>query len=460
MTNVKLHFILAIWVISSVSCTSYKYQYYNKKLIDSKNIYNVEKKIDWVSPEKMRVQIRVRSHKECEYFIVKKYYKPIAVDWSNTYQFTTERNQETEACGDVDQNVFLHADAQLCLEENQCVPVGKVENDGKLDAQLENFFKHATSRDFQESTYFVFQLSSGRQHREKAHFSQNFMKEFAAYREEVRRQEELARQQREEEERRRQEARLQAAQELKTAPSVEVFVERFALAVQKGLFSELELKRGLLYFMSKNSLKEVEALLQLMPSPDLDVFIEFIREYYRLRQQQEAARDSDDDGIPDGRDACPQEAETVNGYKDEDGCPDQREAKVYEVDAYIRLVEKIYFENNSAEIRSISHDLLTQLANFLRARPDILVLEIQGHAGTNGDEGTNKRLSWDRAESVKKFLVNQGVSASRLVVKSYGVQRPIRQCPSILNRQDRLDCEEENRRVEFFILRRETRVVY
>ena len=57
-------------------------------------------------------------------------------------------------------------------------------------------------------------------------------------------------------------------------------------------------------------------------------------------------------------------------------------------------------------------------------------------------------------------LINQGVSSSRLQVRSYGASRPIQRCPSIYNRQQRLACEEVNRRVEFFILKRTQKVVY
>jgi tetratricopeptide (TPR) repeat protein len=44
----------------------------------------------------------------------------------------------------------------------------------------------------------------------------------------------------------------------------------------------------------------------------------------KARQQvrEEVRADSDGDGIPDGEDKCPTQAETKNGFQDDDGCPD------------------------------------------------------------------------------------------------------------------------------------------
>jgi OOP family OmpA-OmpF porin len=54
-----------------------------------------------------------------------------------------------------------------------------------------------------------------------------------------------------------------------------------------------------------------------------------------------------------------------------------------------------------------------------------LRLIISGHTDSEGTEKRNAALSMRRAESVKKYLVSQGIAADRLEVHGYGAHRPI-----------------------------------
>jgi outer membrane protein OmpA-like peptidoglycan-associated protein len=151
--------------------------------------------------------------------------------------------------------------------------------------------------------------------------------------------------------------------------------------------------------------------------------------------------DNDNDGIADAADECPMEP----GLEENDGCPAEEQKAVREEEE-IKILEKVYFESDSARIKQASFDVLNQVALVIRSNPDISKVEIQGHTDSTGDETYNQELSAARAESVKAYLVKRrGIDASRLVAKGYGESKPIVSNDSAENRS-------KNRRVEFKIL--------
>ena len=155
--------------------------------------------------------------------------------------------------------------------------------------------------------------------------------------------------------------------------------------------------------------------------------------------------DNDKDGILDKDDACPNEKETFNKYKDDDGCPDEVPFKIGKTG--FQLNEKIYFQTNKDIIRKVSFKLLNTLAEVIIERKDLLLTEIQGHTDQRGSRRYNLHLSQKRAESVKRYLVNKGVAASRLKATGYGKGRLKCRAKTVL-------CWSTNRRVEFVIIKR------
>jgi outer membrane protein OmpA-like peptidoglycan-associated protein len=155
--------------------------------------------------------------------------------------------------------------------------------------------------------------------------------------------------------------------------------------------------------------------------------------------------DNDKDRILDKDDKCPNEPETYNGFEDEDGCPDKGRVVVHK--GRIEILDKIYFETDKAIIKPVSYPILDAIAATLKGNPQILLVEIQGHADERGSDDHNLKLTDDRAHSVQAYIVNKGVDASRLKAKGYGETRPV----------DKAHNEEawsKNRRVEFVILKR------
>jgi outer membrane protein OmpA-like peptidoglycan-associated protein len=82
---------------------------------------------------------------------------------------------------------------------------------------------------------------------------------------------------------------------------------------------------------------------------------------------------------------------------------------------------------------------------MLRENPNMRI-EIDGHTDFIGSEQYNNQLSVQRASAVVSFLINRGISPTRVETKGYGKSRPI------ASNDDEVDGRALNRRVEFLIL--------
>lgn len=105
----------------------------------------------------------------------------------------------------------------------------------------------------------------------------------------------------------------------------------------------------------------------------------------------------------------------------------------------------IYYNFNDASIRPDATFDLDALASFLNQYQDIEI-ELSSHTDSRGGTRYNKRLSQKRAESAVKYLVNQGISSSRLTAVGYGESELRNQC------SDGVKCSEDehqfNRRTQ------------
>jgi OmpA-OmpF porin, OOP family len=161
--------------------------------------------------------------------------------------------------------------------------------------------------------------------------------------------------------------------------------------------------------------------------------------------------DNDKDRILDKDDKCPNQPETYNGFEDEDGCPDK--GRVIVRRGKLEILDKIYFETAKAIIKPISFPILDAIAGTLKGNPQILLLEVQGHADERGDDDYNMRLTEDRAAAVKKYLTDKGIEAERLQSHGYGETKPAEKNGKPCTGHNEA-CWSLNRRVEFVILRR------
>lgn len=128
-------------------------------------------------------------------------------------------------------------------------------------------------------------------------------------------------------------------------------------------------------------------------------------------------RDSDKDGVVDSADRCPDTpAGLVVGA---DGC------LILFVEGKKNVVlEGVTFVVNRAELTIDAKKILDLVAQSLNAIPEVMV-EVQGHASSDGSDAANMRLSDRRAASVRAYLLSKGVAANRMTSKGYGETVPV-----------------------------------
>ena len=84
----------------------------------------------------------------------------------------------------------------------------------------------------------------------------------------------------------------------------------------------------------------------------------------------------------------------------------------------------IYFDYDSAEIRSEYRPVIEAHAQYLSAHPDTVVT-LEGNTDERGSREYNLALGERRAESVKRQMVLFGASAGQIRIVSYGEERPV-----------------------------------
>ncbi len=110
----------------------------------------------------------------------------------------------------------------------------------------------------------------------------------------------------------------------------------------------------------------------------------------------------------------------------------------------LQLPGNITFATGSAAIAAGFYPVLEDVARVLNKYPKTVMM-VEGHTDDVGDDAYNQRLSESRANSVKSFLLEQGVDARRINTIGYGEYSPLVPNDSPEQRQ-------QNRRVELKIL--------
>ena len=183
--------------------------------------------------------------------------------------------------------------------------------------------------------------------------------------------------------------------------------------------------------------------------------------------------DSDGDGISDAIDSCAYEP----GPATNNGCPDGKvktpkapkvkypkvEKKTVEQtleDAKSQMEKQtvkevldgrstidyvnVYFDVDKSNVQSQYHSKLDGFADKINQSAKVVIL-VLGHTDSDGDSKYNLALSQRRSEAVKRYLIKQGVDKDRIVIKSYGEERPAEENTNTANKS-------KNRRVEVRIM--------
>jgi outer membrane protein OmpA-like peptidoglycan-associated protein len=106
-------------------------------------------------------------------------------------------------------------------------------------------------------------------------------------------------------------------------------------------------------------------------------------------------------------------------------------------------LNSVLFEQSKANLLPESFSELDLVVNFLQSNPDVAI-ELSGHTDNRGVHRDNVKLSQDRVEKVKEYLVSQGIDAKRISGKGYGGTKPIAN-------NENAETRKLNRRVEFTI---------
>jgi OOP family OmpA-OmpF porin len=85
---------------------------------------------------------------------------------------------------------------------------------------------------------------------------------------------------------------------------------------------------------------------------------------------------------------------------------------------------KIQFEFNSSVLKTDAYPTLDKVASAMKLYPSGKFF-LNGYASIEGTAEHNMTLSADRANAVKSYLINAGVSAANLTAKGYGTSNPV-----------------------------------
>lgn len=103
----------------------------------------------------------------------------------------------------------------------------------------------------------------------------------------------------------------------------------------------------------------------------------------------------------------------------------------------------VLFDSGKFTLRSGAREKLAKLSGIVLAHPS-LQLTVEGHTDNVGTDEYNRQLSENRANSVRDYLIQQGIIASSVRARGFGESQPVASNDSAAGRQ-------ENRRVELVV---------
>jgi len=171
------------------------------------------------------------------------------------------------------------------------------------------------------------------------------------------------------------------------------------------------------------------------------------------KTQKSESQDSDNDGVNDAQDVCPQTP--LDTKVDALGCALPKELKVVvpaktqkkqtkEIAIFKPESLKVLFDSNKATIQSVDMDQINKYVDYLQKVPTAKILLV-GHTDSDGNPAYNLTLSFKRADAIKTKLILLGVDANRIKTKWYGDTEPL--VPNTTAKNKAL-----NRRVEATII--------
>lgn len=149
-------------------------------------------------------------------------------------------------------------------------------------------------------------------------------------------------------------------------------------------------------------------------------------------------------------------------YSDNFNIPDDAAFQV--VEKHIKLdklevgkkvvLNNIFYDYNKATLRESSANELKKVIELLDANPKMKI-EFSAHTDSRGSDAYNKNLSQQRAQSCVDYLVEKGVTKSRLIAKGYGESQLLmtdEEIEKLTSEMAKEEAHQKNRRTEFKII--------
>jgi OOP family OmpA-OmpF porin len=108
-------------------------------------------------------------------------------------------------------------------------------------------------------------------------------------------------------------------------------------------------------------------------------------------------------------------------------------------------LKAVFFDTGKATLRKESNKELDELVDFMKHQKT-MVIEIAGYTDNVGTDNDNIKLSQERADAVRSYLISHGISADKVSAKGYGSSNPVAT-------NDTPDGKQQNRRTEVHILK-------
>jgi OOP family OmpA-OmpF porin len=107
-------------------------------------------------------------------------------------------------------------------------------------------------------------------------------------------------------------------------------------------------------------------------------------------------------------------------------------------------LDNLIFEVNKSKINTESYPELNTVVNMMKDNPNMIV-QLEGHTDYGGDPKKNMKLSQDRVDAVRSYLISKGVHKNRVKTKAFGGSAP-------LSRDNTPEAHRLNRRVVLRVL--------
>ena len=165
--------------------------------------------------------------------------------------------------------------------------------------------------------------------------------------------------------------------------------------------------------------------------------------YIKGSNTSKGCPDSDGDGLIDMKDNCPMESGTIAN----NGCPEAGKPEMPNSQELVKKFDNILFAPGLVRMTTDDiFDIIERAIDIMYADKSTKVL-LSGHTDSEGDQYQNMILSQARAEVVKRYMIQQGIHASRIETVAYGETMP-------LEKNNSAEGMKQNRRVEINILKK------